>query len=217
MKAKFGIVLICIGSLLIASALGLFLYFEKEQAAAAESVDKTLPKLASLVIENAKREEETVETPTEESPEEQKQLPEMDVVEIDGEMYIGFISMPTLGLELPIIQDWSYKKLKSAPCRYYGSIYSDDLVLMAHNYRRHFKRIRELNIGDPVIFTDVHGRSIEYKVVANDVLGRRDVPEMTAGDYDLTLFTCTYGGKSRYTVRCDRAFAQGFENEREFY
>lgn len=26
---------------------------------------------------------------------------------------------------------------------------------------------------------------------------------MTSGDYPLTLFTCTYGGKSRITVRCD--------------
>ena len=30
------------------------------------------------------------------------------------------------------------------------------------------------------------------------------VEEMTAGEYDLTLFTCTYGGQSRVTVRCDR-------------
>ena len=193
MKAKFGIVLICIGSLLIASALGLFLYFEKEQAAAAESVDKTLPKLASLVIENAKREEETVETPTEESTEEQKQLPEMDAVEIDGEMYIGFISMPTLGLELPIIQDWSYKKLKSAPCRYYGSIGGEDLVLMAHNYASHFGRIDELQPGDTVCFTDMDGISTWYQVTVRDLLPPTAVEEMTSGGRtplrtDLKLF-----------------------------
>jgi hypothetical protein len=28
---------------------------------------------------------------------------------------------------------------------------------------------------------------------------------MTDGEYDLTLFTCTYGGKSRVTVRCMEA------------
>ena len=28
------------------------------------------------------------------------------------------------------------------------------------------------------------------------------VQEMTDGDWDLTLFTCTVGGKSRVTVRC---------------
>ena len=209
-KIKIGIILIITGSLLIASALGLLLYFETEQKNAAEAVEETLPKLASLVLENALTQQEAEQVPHGEDSEE-KVLPEMDAVEIDGEMYIGFISMPTLGLELPILQDWSYNKLKTSPCRYFGSIFSDDLVLMAHNYRRHFKRIRELKIGDPVIFTDVHGRSIEYEVAASDVLGRRDVPEMTAGDYDLSLFTCTYGGKSRYTVRCNRVFAQGDE------
>lgn len=28
---------------------------------------------------------------------------------------------------------------------------------------------------------------------------------MTDAHWDLTLFTCTYGGKSRVTVRCTRA------------
>ena len=30
------------------------------------------------------------------------------------------------------------------------------------------------------------------------------VEEMTSGTFDLTLFTCTYGGRSRITVYCDR-------------
>ena len=27
---------------------------------------------------------------------------------------------------------------------------------------------------------------------------------MTSGTFDLTLFTCTYGGQNRVTVYCDR-------------
>ena len=34
---------------------------------------------------------------------------------------------------------------------------------------------------------------------------------MTAGDFDLTLFTCTYGGKSRVTLRCDRVEVKPYE------
>ena len=30
------------------------------------------------------------------------------------------------------------------------------------------------------------------------------VKEMTSGDWDLTLFTCTVGGQSRVTVRCEK-------------
>ena len=38
------------------------------------------------------------------------------------------------GLELPIMSDWDYGRLKIAPCRYYGSVRGENLVLMAHNY-----------------------------------------------------------------------------------
>ena len=51
----------------------------------------------------------------------------------------------------------------------------------------------------------MEGVTVDYSVVAIDVLGPMDVEEMTAGEYDLTLFTCTYGGKSRVTIRCDRS------------
>ena len=37
-----------------------------------------------------------------------------------------------------------------------------------------------------------------------EILQPTAVEEMTSGDYDLTLFTCTYGGATRFTVRCLR-------------
>ena len=43
-----------------------------------------------------------------------------------------------------------------------------------------------------------------YEVMAVDVLDPYATEEMVSGEYDLTLFTCTYGGASRVTVRCDR-------------
>ena len=75
---------------------------------------------------------------------------------------------------------------------------------MAHNYDRHFGPVSELKIGDPVSFTDINGITYQYEVMAIEVLSPYAVEEMTSGEYDLTLFTCTYGGKSRVTVRCDR-------------
>ena len=53
-------------------------------------------------------------------------------------------------------------------------------------------------------FTDADGNVHCYAVAAVDVLDPTAVEEMTAGEFDLTLFTCTYGGKSRVTVFCDR-------------
>ena len=128
----------------------------------------------------------------------------MPTSHVDGHDYIGCLTIPSLGLDLPIMSGWSYPKLRIAPCRFEGSLYLDDLVLMAHNYDRHFGRIKNLRSGDIITFTDMEGTTVEYEVIALEVLEPTAVEEMTAGEFDLTLFTCTYGGQSRVTVRCDR-------------
>ena len=95
-------------------------------------------------------------------------------------------------------------EVKTAPCRFSGSVFTGDLVLMAHNYKKHFGPIRRLKAGDPVTFTDMDGVAWEYRVVAQEILDSGAVEDVTGGEYDLTLFTCTYGGENRITVRCDR-------------
>lgn len=129
----------------------------------------------------------------------------MTVAVIDGYGYIGYLSLPTLGLELPVMEAWDYDRLKLAPCRYAGTTMGDDLVIAAHDYARHFGRLEELAPGDAVTFTDMNGRVVQYTVTAVDVLAPTQISDMTAGAYDLTLFTCTYDGRNRFTVRCDRA------------
>ena len=41
-------------------------------------------------------------------------------------------------------------------------------------------------------------------VVESEVLQPEEVRKMVISGYDLTLFTCTKGGLTRYTVRCMR-------------
>ena len=191
---------------MLASALLLFLYNCREADRAKQAADSLLPQLMEQIQQNA---DDYVTEPT--IPVELPQIgPEtppsaMKTVEIDGHAYIGYLAIPSLNLELPIMADWSYPQLRIAPCRYTGTIEGEDLVLMAHNYARHFGKISTLNPGDPVYFTDMDGVVTAYQVVASDVLQPQAVEEMTAGLYDLTLFTCTYGGKTRVTVYCDQA------------
>lgn len=100
------------------------------------------------------------------------------------------------------MSQWSYAGLKIAPCRYADSAYRNDLVIAAHNYYSHFGYLRDLPQGDPVVFTDVDGNAFQYEVFEIETLSSTSVAEMTGGDWDLTLFTCTIGGKKRITVRC---------------
>ena len=119
-------------------------------------------------------------------------------------MYIGYLSIPALGLELPVMSEWDYNRLNIAPCRYSGSTKTDDLVIAAHNFAQHFGGLSGLTGGEQVIFVDMDNVVSTYTVVAVEILAPTAVEEMTNGEYDLSLYTCTYGGRSRVTVRCDR-------------
>ena len=184
---------------------------QQENAVAQAEVEEVMPQLVQQIRENTETEETIPEDET--IPELELQIPvellteedkEMTEVEIKDNRYIGFLSIPDLGLELPIMSTWSYPQLNIAPCRYTGSVRGEDLVLMAHNYDSHFGRLSQLDLGDGVSFTDMDGQTIYYEVVGKDVLDPSAVEEMTSGAFDLTLFTCTYGGGSRITVYCDR-------------
>ena len=128
----------------------------------------------------------------------------MPTVSFDGNDYIGRVDIPSLGLSLPVISEWSYPRLKIAPCRYTGSAYLDNLIIAAHNYSSHFGNLNRLNTGDTVTFTDVDGNQFTYAVSLIEDLPGTAIEEMQAGEWDLTLFTCTLGGRSRVTVRCER-------------
>nr|MBQ8244833.1 sortase [Oscillospiraceae bacterium] len=206
MKAKFGSILMFLGTALIFGALALFLYNQEESNTAGQAAQALMPQLIEEIrMDTGAVPDSTM--PTFEVPE--IYLDESDFVmtevEIDGRMYIGYLSIPELKLELPILSDWSYPSLQVAPCRYFGTVKGGNLVLMAHNYDKHFGRISKLREGDSVVFVDMDGGTTAYEVVARDVLDPSAVEEMTAGDYDLALFTCTYGGEKRVTVYCDMA------------
>ena len=101
-----------------------------------------------------------------------------------------------------MLTDWSYAKLKVAPCHYFGSCYGPDFVIAAHNYRSHFGRLSALEPGDLVLFTDMGGTVHYYEVVLLETLPGNATEEMITSGFDLSLYTCTPGGASRVTVRC---------------
>lgn len=124
---------------------------------------------------------------------------------VDGREYAGILEIPSLGLTLPVLQDWSMDGLNIAPCRYAGQAETGDLVIAGHNYRRHFTGIRSMEAGSEVIYTEAGGDRHEYRVARSEVIWPENINEMIGNeksDWDLTLFTCTRGGKARYALRC---------------
>ena len=100
--------------------------------------------------------------------------------------------------------DWSMEKLRIAPCLQYGSPLTDDAVIAGHNYKKHFRALHDIQVGQSVTFTDMTGQTIGYTVAEVKILDPKSVDEVVDSGYDLVLYTCTLGGKSRVTVFCNR-------------
>ena len=221
MRIKKGTGLIFLGLAMIIGAFGLAFWNMYDENRAQASTDVVMEQLKEQVphynreasavpAETQIREEAESGEPETQFPEE-VEIPdyqldpqrEMVVKMINGRPYIGILTVPTQGLELPVIQDWSYPNLRVSPCRYVGSVYTGDLVIAAHNYLSHFGNLKRLQPGDPVTFTDMEGNIFHYEVAVVETLEPTAVEEMTSGHWDLSLFTCTVGGKLRVTVRCE--------------
>lgn len=197
-----------IGLLLIAAALFLTIYNFMDDNRASRSAHGVMDQLREMRPEKESEEDDAAS----QSAAGEVEVPdyvlnpkmEMPVKVIDGQEYIAVLKIPAFGLELPVLSQWSYPNLRIAPCRYQGSAYTDDLVIAAHNYTSHFGNLKNLQEGDTVILTDMDDNVFTYKVALRETLMPTAVEEMSSGDWDLTLFTCTLGGSYRVTVRCER-------------
>lgn len=125
----------------------------------------------------------------------------LKVTELDGAYYMGLLSIPELDRVLPVQSEWSMSRLRRSPCRYFGTL-GENLVIAAHNYKGHFGGVTNLGQGDSIIFTAMDGSKTYYEVAEIYTVPADAIEEMVGSDYDLTLFTCTYGAKERVTIRC---------------
>ena len=182
-------VLMVLGAACLTAALGLTAYNLYDEYRAEKSSDESLSSLRITIREK----------------EDQPLLPEPQVMmtelKVDGRGYVGILDVPSLELSLPVQGEWSEQLLKYSPCLYEGNLY-DGMIIAGHNYRSHFSPLKRLLPGEEIRFTDVDGNVWTYELAGTEIIDGMDVEGMKSGDWDLTLFTCTYGGRERYTLRC---------------
>lgn len=186
-KSKKGIVLLVIGILFLSIA-GVWI---AKNISIDINAEKVAFQLLEKVIDEANRTTET--------------SGDTEAVVVDGEEFCGRVLIEKLNLELPVYNEWSYEKLKSAPCRYKGSALTDNLVIAAHNYKSHFGNIDLLKENDEIVFIDANGNRYNYAVEQITKLDGTDVESMASDKWDFTLFTCTFDGSQRVTVRCNKS------------
>lgn len=198
-RISFGKVLITLGLILILGAGGLLGYNAWLDHRAGEMSETA----AVTLVEEIQSSQVTIQEVESEAAEEE--TPGLQVTELDGAYYMGILTIPKLGRQLPVQSDWSMPQLKRSPCRYSGSLTDGELVIAAHNYKKHFSGLGTLSKGDSVTFTDLEGTEWVYEVQEVCTIQATDIEGMVNSGYDLSLFTCNYGGKARVTVRCSLA------------
>lgn len=127
---------------------------------------------------------------------------EMPGEKVNGHEYIGTLSIPSLGLKVPVQRNWSYENLSVSPCRYSGSAYAGNLAIIAHTY--HFGKLSSLALDATVTFTDMENNVFRYVVREKNTISPNDANEIAHSSYDLTLVTCTLSGTKRVAVYCER-------------
>lgn len=196
-KSRVGLILILIGLLALIGGIALGAYNLLEDKRAGEE--------AEAAVRAITHHRETLQIDEQAIPD-YILNPNMDMpaIEVDGRRYVGTVEIPVIALDLPVLETWNYPNLRHAPCRYAGTAYLNDMIICAHNYTNHFGRLRNLIVGDTVVFTDTDGNEFYYEVAEIENIEPTEIEQMESGDWDLTLFTCTIGGQIRLTIRCDR-------------
>ncbi len=186
-RQKRGLLILMVGVLLLFAGLGIHLAQQQEDAAAGRTATLLLQQLDDETV---------IKLETNDDP----FLPKKTYM---GYSLIGEIDIPSVGIRLPVLDDWNQEMLKAAPCRYQGSISDNNMIVMGHNYKHHFDPLHKIEIGAQVQFRNAVGAVLTYRVAKIEYLHRTQGENLPSADYPLTLFTCTASGLDRIVVRCE--------------
>lgn len=210
MKRKIlGTAFVVLGAVLILIALSAIIINLWQEEMSGLNADQAMEQLwEQMTVDPVPATPDTPDTPallpengsTSDAPE-FRPMPE---IQVDGISYVGYLSIPALNLELPVISESTEQNLEIAPCRFFGTVYQKDFVIGGHRYRRHFRKLSTLGYGERLSFTDVEGNVYIYEVAECEVLEPNQAEYLCSGDWDLSLFTCTPGGMTRVVLRCLR-------------
>lgn len=196
------IFIILVGVIIIL-ALSKFAYnlFSEEEINAlevmAENVPENMPEEPKEIKEEKKKEEDVDELIVQEC-------------EIEGKKYevIAILSIPTLEIEYPVLSTTSKELLKVSINKYWGPNPNrpGNFCILGHNYNddRFFGKLKNIKEGDYVQLTDMTGKGLQYCVYDTYIVDPEDTnctSQLTNGETELTLITCTRDFKQRFIVK----------------
>lgn len=123
--------------------------------------------------------------------------------------YESILNIPKLKIEYPVLTDTSDELLKISLNKFWGGSPNSvgNYCIVGHNYKsgKMFGKLSQISNGDKVQLTDLSGKTVEYQVYNKYIVYPEDVActsQITNGLKEITLITCTNGGKQRLIVKC---------------
>lgn len=115
---------------------------------------------------------------------------------------LAILEIPEKELTLPVFDTYSEELLKQSVCRYGEEECKEgQLIIAGHNYEKHFRRVRTMKAGDKL--TLEFPKKIQSYTVSEVVeINGMDKEGLFSGEWDLSLFTCSFNRKRRMVVRC---------------
>ena len=129
----------------------------------------------------------------------------------NGETYDidATLNIPSLGINYPVLSDWSEDLLKVSVNKYWGPEPNEigNYCIIGHNYRsgKMFGMLPAIANGDLIELTDTkYGRTVVYEVYDRyqiDPTDTKCTSQLTGGKREITLITCKEYGTQRLVVK----------------
>ena len=120
----------------------------------------------------------------------------------------AILDYPKLGINYPVLSEESEELLKVSLCKYWGPNPNKvgNYCIVGHNYLsgKMFGKLSGAAVGDEINLTDLNNNTVTYVVYNRYVVEPTDVSctsQLTNGQREITLITCTNYGKQRLVVK----------------
>ena len=122
----------------------------------------------------------------------------------------SILTIPSLNIKYPVLSECTTELLKISLNKFWGCNPNEvgNYCVVGHNYDGKdifFGKLNRIQNGDIVQLEDESGEKIPYKVYNKFIVDPNDVActsQITNGKREMTLITCSDGGKTRLVVKC---------------
>lgn len=128
--------------------------------------------------------------------------------EIKGHKVVGIIRIPEVDLEYPILETTTEETLNLSITKFWGNEINEigNVTLAGHNNLSGvmFGKIKKLENGDIIELTDIQNTTLKYEIFKTYIIDPNDIScilPVQEGVREVTLITCTTGGKERFIVK----------------